>query len=53
MSSRPVRDFDLSRACPTGPLQPPAAVPPDRVPVRQVPLLGLDRRAAWVREFRL
>jgi hypothetical protein len=43
----------LSRACPIGPLRPPAAVPPHRVPVGQVPLLDLDHRAAWVRQLRL
>ena len=37
----------LSRAWPIGPLEPPAAVPPDRVRLDQVPLLSRDNRAAW------
>ena len=34
----------LSRAWPIGPLRPPAAAPPDRVPVDQVPLFSLAAR---------
>jgi hypothetical protein len=36
----------LARAWPIGPLRPPAAVPPDRVRLDQVPLLSRGRRAA-------
>jgi hypothetical protein len=39
----------LSRTCPIGPLDPPAAAPVGRVPPSQVPLLGPDSRAAWLR----
>jgi hypothetical protein len=36
----------LSRTCPVGPLDPPAASPPRRVPLAQVPLLSTGNRAA-------
>jgi hypothetical protein len=36
----------LSRACPVGPVQPPAAAPVEYVPLSRVPLLGLGSRAA-------
>ncbi len=39
----------VSRACPVGPLRPPAAAPVGRVPLRRVPLLDPGSRAAWVR----
>jgi hypothetical protein len=39
----------LSRVCPVGPLQPPAAVPSGHVPLSRLPLLGMDSRAAWLR----
>ena len=45
----------LSRAWPVGPLRPkahyavPAAAPVGRVPVAEVPLLGRESRAAWLR----
>ncbi len=39
----------VSRACPVGPLQPPAAAPVGHVPLSRVPLLDLDSRAAWLR----
>jgi hypothetical protein len=39
----------LSRACPVGSLQPPAAVPIGYVPLSQVPLLDLETRASWQR----
>lgn len=45
----------LSRACPVGPPRPkarhvvPAAAPVGRVPVAEVPLLGRQSRAAWLR----
>jgi len=39
----------LSRACPVGPLQPPAAAPVGHVPLSRVPLLHLGSRAAWLR----
>lgn len=38
----------LSRACPLGPLDPPAAAPTDRVPVGQVEPLSLASRAGWL-----
>lgn len=39
----------LSRACPIGPLNPPAAAPPRRVALSRVPLLSPDSRAAYSR----
>lgn len=39
----------LSRACLTGPLEPPAAVPVGHVPLSRVPLLSLESRATWLR----
>jgi len=38
----------LSRACPIGPLDPPPATPPGRIPLAQVPLLGTKSRGAWL-----
>lgn len=38
----------LSRAWPIGPLDPPAAAPPGRIPVARVPLLSRENRAAWL-----
>jgi hypothetical protein len=40
----------LSRTCPISPLDPPAASPVGRAALEQVPLLGPDSRAAWVRQ---
>jgi uncharacterized protein DUF402 len=37
----------LRRACPAGPLDPPVAFPPGQVPLKQVPLLSKENRAAW------
>jgi hypothetical protein len=39
----------LERACPVGPLDPPAAAPPGRAALAQVPLLSLRSRAAYSR----
>jgi len=39
----------LSRACPVGPLHPPAATPVSYVPLSRIPLLSMNERAAWLR----
>jgi hypothetical protein len=39
----------LSRTCAIGPLDPPAAAPVGRAALAQVPLLGPESRAAWLR----
>jgi hypothetical protein len=39
----------LSRACPVGPLRPPAAAPVGYIPLSRVPLLDRGSRAAWLR----
>jgi hypothetical protein len=38
----------LSRTCPIGPLDPPAASPARRVPLARAPLLSTQSRAAWL-----
>ncbi|MGH3150736.1 MAG: DUF402 domain-containing protein [Streptosporangiaceae bacterium] len=37
----------LRHTCPLGPLSPPAAAPPGRIPVTRVPLLSKENRATW------
>lgn len=37
----------MSRACPIGPLNPPAVSPARRVPLAQAHLLSAESRAAW------